>query len=55
MKKQRSDVSLEIHYLCDRYVGNKFLSFMDNSPNQPGSENAKLITIQRLGLMKTKL
>lgn len=35
--------------------GNEFLSVMYYNPYQYGSENAKLITINRPGLMKTKL
>lgn len=38
----------------DVYLGNNFLNFMDYNPTQYGSENAKLISIKRLGLMKTK-
>lgn len=38
----------------DVYLGNNFLNFMDCNPTRYGSENAKLISIKRPGLMKTK-
>lgn len=38
----------------DAYLGNHFLNFMDCNPTLCGSENAKLISIKRPGLMKTK-
>lgn len=41
--------------VSDVYLGNNFLNFMDCNPPQYGSENAKLISIKRPGLMKTKL
>lgn len=38
----------------DVYLGDNFLNFMDCNPTRYGSENAKLISIKRPGLMKTK-